>query len=103
MDSCYSACQFHQVDQGGSGEHASQMQRSTSQRDQSPTHFDGTYYEDLPSLQASPIQYACEKNEKLGWNNQYFVSSGILWFESAMTIDTLESHGTTRFVNNVIT
>lgn len=53
------------VDQGGSGEHASQMQSSTSQRDQSPTHFDGTYYEDLPSLQASPIQYACEKNERL--------------------------------------
>lgn len=29
------------------------------------------------------------------------MSSGILWFESAMTIDTLESHGTTRFLNNL--
>ena len=43
----------------------------TSHPDESPTfnrtHFDGIYYEDLPSLQASPLQYVPgEKNEKLG-------------------------------------
>ena len=59
------------VAQGGSGEHAIQMPSSgTSHPDESPTfnrnHFDGIYYEDLPSLQASPLQYVPgEKNERL--------------------------------------
>ena len=56
---------FHQADQGGSGEHAGQMQSSgsPSHREHTATHFDGVNYEEsLPSFQASPTQY-----EKLGW------------------------------------